>query len=78
LGIINLQHCSVPDLEEWSKEKELLNRLNQQQLLRAQQRTTNQADKNWSERSFCSWGHGLFEIAAMYAIHMLHLEAIRN
>jgi hypothetical protein len=42
----------VPDLEEWLKERELLKRLIQQQLLRAQQRMKHQADKNRIERSF--------------------------
>ena len=36
LGIPNLQQCSIPDLEQWLKERELLNKLIQQQLLRAQ------------------------------------------
>jgi hypothetical protein len=52
LGIKNLQTCSVPDLEEWLKEREHLNRLIQQQLLHAQQRMKHQADKNRIERSF--------------------------
>lgn len=52
LGIKNLQAYSIPDLEQWLKERELLNRLIQQQLLRAQQRMKQQADKNRSERNF--------------------------
>lgn len=52
LGIRNLQICSVADLEQWLKERELLNRLIQQQLLRAQQRMKAHADKNRTERSF--------------------------
>ncbi|KAJ1255464.1 hypothetical protein BS78_K215600 [Paspalum vaginatum] len=52
LGIANLQACTVPDLEQWLNERELLGRLIQQQLLRARQRMKNQADKHRSERSF--------------------------
>jgi hypothetical protein len=36
LGIANLQLCSVPDLEQWLKERELLSQLIKQQLIRAQ------------------------------------------
>jgi hypothetical protein len=49
LGISNLQLCSVPDLEQWLKERELLSQLIKQQLLRAQQRMKTQADKNRTE-----------------------------
>jgi hypothetical protein len=52
LGIDNLQTCIVLELEQWMKERELLTRLIQQQLQRAQQRMKAQADKNRSERSF--------------------------
>jgi hypothetical protein len=52
LGISNLQLCSVPDLEQWLKERELLSQLIKQQLLRAQQRMKTQADKNRTEREF--------------------------
>jgi hypothetical protein len=52
LGISNLQLCSVPDLEQWLKERELLSRLIQQHLQRAQQRMKSQADKHRSERVF--------------------------
>ena len=51
-GITNLQMCSVPDLEAWLQERELLSRLINQQLLRAQQRMKHQADKHRSERIF--------------------------
>jgi len=44
--------CSVPDLEAWLQERELLSRLINQQLLRAQQRMKHQADKHRSERIF--------------------------
>lgn len=47
-----MQLCSVPDLEQWLKERELLNKLIQQQLLRAQQRMKAQADNNRTERTF--------------------------
>lgn len=52
LGVKNLQLCFVLDLEQWLKERELLNKLIQQQLLRAQQRMKAQADKNRTERTF--------------------------
>jgi hypothetical protein len=32
LGIDNLRTCTVPELEQWMKERELLTRLIQQQL----------------------------------------------
>jgi hypothetical protein len=52
LGIANLKLCTVPDLETWMQERELLSELVKQQLARAQQRMKSQADKNRSERSF--------------------------
>lgn len=51
-GISNLQLCSILDLEQWLKEQELLTRVIQQHLVRAQQRMKSQADKHRSERSF--------------------------
>jgi len=42
----------VPELEQWMKERELLKRIIQMQLQRAQQRMKSQADKNRSEREF--------------------------
>jgi hypothetical protein len=54
-GINNLQLCSVPDLEQWLKEWELLTRIIQQQLQCAQQRMKAQADKSRSERKFSTW-----------------------
>jgi hypothetical protein len=42
----------VPDLEEWLKERDLLTKLIQQQLLRAQQRMKSHVDKKRSERGF--------------------------
>lgn len=51
-GIANMQTCSIPDLEQWLKERELLTKLIQQHLLRAQQHMKAQADKKRSERSF--------------------------
>jgi hypothetical protein len=49
LGNEKLQLSSVPDPEAWMKERELLSRIIQQQLERAQQRMKSQADKNQSE-----------------------------
>jgi len=51
-GISNLTAASVPELEEWLKERDLLCKLIQQQLLRVQQRMKSQADKNRTEREF--------------------------
>ncbi|WVZ79457.1 hypothetical protein U9M48_027033 [Paspalum notatum var. saurae] len=51
-GISNLTEGAVPDLEAWLTERNLLTRLIQQQLMRAQQRMKHQADKNRSEREF--------------------------
>ncbi|WVZ61926.1 hypothetical protein U9M48_011733 [Paspalum notatum var. saurae] len=52
LGITNLQECSVPDLEQWLKERGFLTKLIQQHLARAQHRMKQQAYKKRSERSF--------------------------
>jgi hypothetical protein len=51
-GIEGVEHCAIPDLEEWLKERKTMNFLLQQQLLRAQQRMKLQADKHRTERSF--------------------------
>jgi len=52
LGIENLQLSTIPDLEKWMQERELLTRIVQQQLQRAQQRMKAQADKHRVEREF--------------------------
>jgi transposase InsO family protein len=52
LSILDPQATTVPDLAKWMSERQLLNRLIQQQLLRAQQRMKHQADKNRTEREF--------------------------
>jgi len=52
LGITNLNLSVVPELEQWMKERELLKRIIQMQLQRAQQRMKSQADKHRSEREF--------------------------
>jgi len=51
-GISNLQACSVPELEQWLTERDLLTKVVQQQLIRTQQRMKAQADKGRSEREF--------------------------
>ena len=51
-GIFDLNSCSVPELEAWLKERDLLSQLIKQQLLRVQQRMKSQADKGRSEREF--------------------------
>jgi ribosomal protein L21E len=48
----NLRLCTVPDLETWIQERELLSELIKQQLLRAQHRMKHQADTHQYERSF--------------------------
>jgi hypothetical protein len=52
LGISNLHASAIPELETWLKERDLLTKLIQQQLLRAQQRMKSQADKLRTEREF--------------------------
>lgn len=51
-GITNPQDCTVPDLAAWLKDRNLLTNLLHQQLLRAQQRMSHQADAKRSERAF--------------------------
>ena len=51
-GISNMNAASVPELEEWLKERDLLSQIIKQHLLRAQQRMKVQADKGRSERQF--------------------------
>ena len=51
-GIGNLTACTIPDLEKWLIERELLSKLIQQHLLRAQQRMKSHGDKKRSERIF--------------------------
>ena len=51
-GISNMNATSVPELEEWLKERDLLSQIIKQHLLRAQQRMKVQADKGRSERQF--------------------------
>lgn len=43
---------TVPDLASWLADRNLLSKLIQQQLMRAQQRMKHQSDKNRSEREF--------------------------
>lgn len=47
-----VQSCAIPDLQTWLKERGIMVQFLQQQLVRAQQRQKQQADKNRSERSF--------------------------
>lgn len=49
LGIANLHLCSVPNLEQWLKDRELLSQLVKQQLQRARLRMKSQADKHRTE-----------------------------
>ena len=52
LGITDPLAVTVPDLASWLTERNLLTKLIQQQLLRAQQRMKHYADKNRTEREF--------------------------
>jgi len=51
-GIGTPSACSVPELDQWLKDRELLTRLIHQQLTQAQQRMKSQADKNRTDRVF--------------------------
>lgn len=51
-GIDIVDSCAIPDLQVWLKERGIMVKLMQQQLLRAQQRQKLQADKHRSERTF--------------------------
>lgn len=51
-GIDPNQDCVIPDLESWLHQRSTVTSLLQQQLLRAQQRMKNQANKHRTERSF--------------------------
>jgi hypothetical protein len=51
-GISDQQAISVPDLKTWLQKRELMQKLIQQHLTRAQDRMKKQADKKRSERVF--------------------------
>jgi hypothetical protein len=51
-GLMDGANTSVPDLDMWLQDRAEMNKLLQQQLLRAQQRMKSQADKHRTERSF--------------------------
>jgi ribosomal protein L21E len=52
LGIDVIQSCAVPDVQMWLQDRSTMVQLLQQQLVRAQQRQKQQADKHRTERSF--------------------------
>ncbi|XP_062187935.1 uncharacterized protein LOC133891241 [Phragmites australis] len=52
MGIDRIEACSIPDLHLWLKERQLMTKLIQQHLSRAQNRMKMQADKKRIERSF--------------------------
>jgi hypothetical protein len=52
LGIINPLHCHSSEIEQWMRERNLLNEVVQHNLSRAQLRMKQHADKNRSERQF--------------------------
>jgi hypothetical protein len=51
-GISDTSQCTVPDVDKWLQERASMNELIRSNLLRAQQRMKNQADKNRQERQF--------------------------
>lgn len=51
-GVTNDKVCPVPELSEWLQEREHMNQLVKQHLLRAQQRMKKHADMKRTERSF--------------------------
>ena len=51
-GITNVQATSIPELDQWLTERNLLRQMIQHQLMRAQQRMKSQAAKGRSEREF--------------------------
>jgi hypothetical protein len=51
-GLQDGTSTTMPDLEQWLKEKQDMTKLIQQHLLRAQQRMKSQADKKRVERTF--------------------------
>jgi transposase InsO family protein len=51
-GTIQANQSNIPDLAAWLHEREVIRDLLRQQLLRAQQRMKQQADKHCSEREF--------------------------
>jgi len=52
LGLTTDSTCSVPDLQAWLDERQLMQELLRQQLERVRQRMKHQADKKRTERSF--------------------------
>jgi hypothetical protein len=48
----NMGESTVPDIQVWLQERAHMNEILHQQLVRAQQRIKNQADKHRSERQF--------------------------
>ena len=51
-GISELDMVQVPDLKSWLQDREVMTKLVQQHLSRAQSRMKRQADKNRTERVF--------------------------
>jgi hypothetical protein len=51
-GTLQVDQCKVPNLATWLKEREVMRELLQQQLLHAQHRMKQQADKHCTEREF--------------------------
>lgn len=52
LGLPPDHVAKVPDVQDWLQERQVMNRLLQQHLIRAQERMKRQADKHRSERTF--------------------------
>ena len=54
---IDVENCVVDDLDEWLKDRSLMQQLLQQHLLRAQKKMKTQVDKKHSGRSFAVADH---------------------
>lgn len=52
LGIVGGDHCQVPDVQEWLKNRTFMQQLAHQHLLRAQKHMKQQADKKRSDKQF--------------------------
>lgn len=52
LGIEGIEHCKIDDVQQWLKDRQLMQQLVHQHLLRAQKHMKAQADKKRTDRSF--------------------------
>jgi hypothetical protein len=59
---IDVENCEIEDLDQWLKDRSLMQQLLQQHLLRAQKKMKHQADRH---QTLCYWGSSLFEVTAL-------------